>query len=72
MSGKPYSMPVYGQPILAAQITEVIPVDIGRDRTLPVLKLVEFGDRSPDQEFGVSLSDLAEYIQRQQVALTLT
>ncbi len=51
----------YSRRIYGAQIEGVTDIDIGRNRTLPLLRLMEFAE--PKSEFVISVPDLAYHVQ---------
>lgn len=55
-----------------AEVTEVIDTKLGLGRILPVLKLEPFGNPPPKGDFVISLPDLAHYVQKGNVEVTLT
>lgn len=56
----------------AAEVTAVTEIEMGKRRMLPILKLVELGDPSDyDQEFALSVPDLAYYVRTGQAAVRL-
>jgi hypothetical protein len=58
-------------PLEAATVKKVVDVPIRGGRTLPVLRLMEHGNRT-DEEFVMSLPDIAHYVQRDRVELVMT
>jgi hypothetical protein len=58
-------------PIESATVNEIAEVPIRGGRTLPVLRLMEHGNAS-EEEFVISLPDLAHYVQRGRTEIVLT
>jgi hypothetical protein len=57
-------------PIEAATVIEIADIPVRWGRTLPLLRFMEHGN--PEEEFVVSLSDLAHYVQHDRAEIAVT
>jgi hypothetical protein len=71
--GLTYSRICDEDPIHAAEVTGVTNIAMGRswDKTLPLLRLMEYGNTNVEQNFVVSVPDMAYYLQSQQAIIEL-
>lgn len=71
-TGRSHVRYVNGDPIHAAEVTDITDVHMRRGRRLPVLGIMEIGPNPDARDLVISIADLAHYIQTQQAEIELT